>query len=100
MAHPIGLALGRHPVELVDRQDHKRLDLLSVRIPECLRAFGLGALDGSRVGHTSMGGDWVARPDRADFAGSLITDYEDEIHDWRAGFGELVPRLGHRAGQQ
>src|SRR5689334_318477 len=38
-----------------------------------------------------MGGDRIARPDRADLARGLIADGKDEIHDRRAGASELVP---------
>jgi hypothetical protein len=38
-----------------------------------------------------MRGHRLARPDRADFAGGVIADGEDEIHDRRARLREFVP---------
>jgi hypothetical protein len=38
-----------------------------------------------------MGSDWIAGPERADFAGGLVADRKDEIHDWRVGPCEFMP---------
>lgn len=40
-----------------------------------------------------MGPDRMARPDRADLAGGVVADGDDEVQRRRAGRGELVPAL-------
>ena len=90
-----------HAAELVDWQCDEQLDTrfqLPMRIAECAASLFIGAVNGSRIGHTPMRGDRIAGPDRADLTCGLIADGEYEVHDRRTRPGELIPTLAAQIG--
>src|ERR1700730_15836202 len=96
----VDVAFDRQAVKLLDRQRHKKLDAIferDIRLAESFPLLSVRVLHGSRVRHAPMGGDRIARPDRADFTGGLVADRKDKIHDRRAGPGELVPAFAAQA---
>src|SRR3984893_17160525 len=96
----VDVAFDRQAVKLLDRQRHKKLDAVferDIRLAESFPLLSVRVLHGSRVRHAPMGGDRIARPDRTDFAGGLVADRKDKIHDRRAGPGELVPAFAAQA---
>ena len=54
----------------------------------------LGAFNSGGVWNAPMGGHRLPGPDRADLAGGVVANRENEIERRRAGRRELVPRLG------
>src|SRR5205085_1905860 len=55
------------------------------------------AFDRGWILDAPMGGDGLARPDRADLARGVVAHGDDEVDPWRAGFRELVPALAAQA---
>ena len=93
-ADVIDVAFDRNAVELFDRQRDEKLDPVfehDIGLAECAALLGFRAWLSGRIRHAPMGSDWIARPERADFAGGLVADCKDEIHDWRVGPREFIP---------
>jgi hypothetical protein len=78
----------------VERKSHEGFDAeqqQTVSLVESFRYRGRRALNLRRIGDAPMRRRRFARPERAEFASSVIADREDEIDLRRTGFGELLP---------
>ncbi len=67
---------------------------MTVGLGEGESDLGLGARGRRGIGNPPVRGHRLARPDRADLTGRVVTDREDEIERRGARLGELVPGLG------
>ena len=76
----------------IGKRGKARCDRCMRRRPRGRPALAV-ALDRGRVLDAPMRGDRLARPDRADLAGRIVADGEDEIELGRVRRGELVPAL-------
>src|SRR5579862_4577999 len=84
------------PVQPLVGQGGKRVDA----VEECPVGFGesgsdhrLAAFRCGGIGHAPMGADRSSGPDRAGFAGRVVTHRDDEIERRRARPGEFAPRF-------
>ena len=99
-AHLLELRLRREVVELLERQAGQQLDVTPQhrgRLQESGLPFLLRPLDGRRVFDAPMRSRGLSGPDRADLAGGVVADGQDEVHRWRIRLRELLPALAAQA---
>src|SRR5689334_6127529 len=85
----------------VDRVERKREEFAyaALQLPEgAQECVALpGTLDRGWIGNAPVHGERLARPDRADLAGGIVADGDDEVDRRRAFRGELVPAFRPQA---
>src|SRR3546814_1855145 len=93
-ADGLELPLHRHCVDAVVRQREEERDAIREIVKRAFERFALAwTLNSGRIFDAPMGGDRVARPDRAGFARGIVANGEDEIELGRARRREFVPAL-------
>lgn len=86
--------MNRYFIKLFDRHISKQGDSagnLSIHFVKDSMLVFVGSGSRARIFKAPMRCHGVARPNRASFSGSVITQGDDEIHFWCVWTGELVP---------
>ena len=89
----------RAVIELKRGENADPLRQHPVGVLECERNLRGGSGGGRRIGNSPVCGHRLSGPERTRFSRGVVTDGEYEIERGRAGFGELVPRLGAKAAR-
>jgi hypothetical protein len=87
----------RKAIQGRQRQSEKETDAPvknKKRFAEAAFDFGGVSVNSGRIGHSSVRGHGLSRPDRAGFLGGVVANREDEVHLGSAGAREFLPASG------